>query len=479
MKKLFLITIFYISCINIFANDTLTFKYVDSATYSMYQKQEWEPLIKLGNEAIYYNIDYFYLRMRIGIAYYETKEFEPAISHFEKALGFNSADETAMEYIYYSLIYLGKSRDARYFAKKFNQTLIDKINPEIPKKFDKLFFEGGYNIIPNFDNIKKDIIPPDEKNYRLEKDVTGKFLYAGFGLNHDCNKKFSFLHSFSYFKADGFQQLFFADNINHDSIYNQYNYSLKILQYYFAPTFYGKKNNSFTLFGNIMYLTANKYDYNFLHIMPIPLPLPTTPPPPVYVYEIPVKLKTITSVQFVSGINYTKNYKKSIFDFTATFSSINSFKQIQLTPGFGIYLNKSKTLFSRSTYTIFFQKPDFRTIFNQSFSFKITNSIMFDIFGSYGILRNYNENNGYTILNTNDETLYRIGTKISFPIIKKLSCFASYSFSGKNLPFDFLYFNGPQVSHGGQSGIGNTYTTTIQNNKYNQHLIYGGIIWKF
>jgi hypothetical protein len=477
--KHYIIIILFISNITVFANDTLTFKYVDSATYSMYQKQEWKELIKLGNEAIYNNIDYFYLRMRVGIAYYETREFEPAISHFEKALEFNSANETAMEYIYYSLAFSGKSRDAGYYAKTLNQTLKDKIKPELPKKIDKLFLEGGYNIIPDFENIKKNIIPPDEKNYRLEKDVTGKFIFAGFGLNHECNKKFSFLHSYSYMKADGFQQLYFADNINHDTLYNEYNYSLKILQYYFAPTFYGRENNSFTLFGNIMYLTSNKYDYKFLRTAPIPLPLPTNPPPPVYIYEMPIKLKTITSLQFVAGINYTKNYKKSLFDFTATFSNINSYKQIQLTPGYGIYLNKNKTVFSKSTFTIFFQNPEIRAIINQSFSFKITKKLEMDISGSYGTLRNYNENNGYTILNSNDETLYRIGTKISFPIIKKLSCFASYSFSGKNLPFDFLYFNGPQLSHGGQSVTGNTFTTTIQNNKYNQHLINGGIIWKF
>lgn len=473
MKKLLLIIIFYISVLNIFANDTLTYTYVDSATYSMYMKQEWQPLIKLGNEALYNKVDYFYLRMRLGIAYYETKEYEPAISHFEKALEFNSANETAMEYIYYSLVFIGKTRDAGYYAKNFNQTLKDKINTETPKKINKLFFESGFNIIPEFDNIKVEIIKPDNKNYRLEKDVTGKFIFAGFGLNHEFNKKISLIHSFNYVKADGFQQLFFSDYPNHDSLYNEYNYSLKILQYYFAPTFYGKKNNSYTIFGNIMYLTANKYDYNFLRLTPIPMPVPTTPPPPAYIYEIPLKQKNITSFQWVAGINYTKNYKKSLFDFTATFSSINSYKQIQLTPGYGFYFNKNRSLFSKSAITLFAQRPDFRIIFNQSVSYKIAKNIWVDIHGSYGTLQNYNENNGYTILNTTDETLYRIGTKISFPVLKKLSCFVSYSFSGKNLPFEFLTIN--ESSH----SRGQVFKSTIQDKKYNQHLIYGGIIWKF
>lgn len=469
MKKIFIVIIFTFSSFYIFADDTLSFEYVDSTTYSMYQKQQWEPLITLGNNAIYNNIDYFYLRMRIGIAYYELKEYTSAISHFEKALEFNSASETAMEYKYFALIFLSKIRDAGYYAKTFPQSLIDKIKPDLPKTIDKIIFEGGFNIVPGFDTLKTIINPPDKKNYRLEKDVTGKFIFAEMALNHEFNKKFSFFHSFSFVKAEGFQQLYFTDNFNNDSLYNETNYTLNMMQYYLAPTFYGKKNNATTLFGNIIYLSSKKFDYNYLHLASPPSQMN----PPMYVYKLPLELKAVTSWQYVIGFNYLKNYKNGLIDITASYSKLNSYNQIQLTTGYGFYANKQKTIFAKTNVTLFSQKPEIKLIFNQVIKIKVVKNVWVDIFGSYGNLRNYNENNGYTILNTSDETLYRIGSKISMPIIKKLSVFLSYTFSGKNLPFNYLYFNGIQ------RGVGESFSTTIQNNKYNQHLIYGGIIWKF
>ncbi len=464
MKKILIVIIFTFSSFHIFANDTLSFKYVDSTTYSMYQKQQWKQLITLGNNAIYNNIDYFYLRMRIGIAYFELKEFNASISHFEKALEFNSASETAMEYKYFALIFSANNRGAGYYAKTFTKNLKDKIKPELPKKIDKVIIESGFNIVPGFDTLKTIIKPPDQKNYRLEKDLSGKFKFAEIALNHEFNKKVSFFHSFSFVKAEGFQQLFY----NYNKV-NETNYTLNMMQYYLAPTFYGKKNNATTLFGNIIYLSSKKFDYNYLHLASPP----SSMNPPVYIYQLPLELKTISSWQYVIGFNYLKNYKNGLIDFTATYSKLNSYNQIQLTTGYGFYANKQKTIFAKTNVTIFSQKPNIKLIFNQIIKIKVVKNVWVDLFGSYGNLRNYNENNGYTILNTSDETLYRIGSKLSIPITKKLSIFLSYTFSGKNLPFNYLYFNG------NQRGTGESFSTTIQNNKYNQHLIYVGIIWKF
>lgn len=465
MKKILIVIIFTFSSFHIFANDTLSFKYVDSTTYSMYQKQQWKQLITLGNNAIYNNIDYFYLRMRIGIAYYELKEFMPAIPHFDKALEFNSADETAMEYKYYSLLFSGKTRDAGFYAKTLPQSLLDKIKPELPKKIDKVIIEGGFNIVPGFDTLKTIINPPDQKNYRLEKDVSGNFKFATIGLNHEFNKKFSLFHSFNFLQSDGFQQLFSTFKI-----LNQDNYTLNQLQYYFAPTFYGKKNNAFTLFANIMYITANKYKYTYLHLEPVPMPPPNPPKPPAYMYKI--EPQNFVLWQYVIGFNYLKNFKNDLIDITATYSNLNNFKQIELTIGYGFYFNKQKTIFSKTNVTLFSQKPDMKLVFSQLVKIKLYRQFWLDIYGNYGKQRNYNENMGYTVLNTPDETLYRVGAKLAIPIFRKLIFYISYSYSAKNLPLEFIYFTGIKQNK-------ETFQSSIQNNYYKQHLIYGGLIWKF
>ena len=53
----------------------IDFKQVDSTTYALYLNKDWKPLIKISKKAIQNNIDYYFLRMRLAIAYYEQKKY--------------------------------------------------------------------------------------------------------------------------------------------------------------------------------------------------------------------------------------------------------------------------------------------------------------------------------------------------------------------------------------------------------------------
>lgn len=467
MKKLFLILIIFSSITKIKAADTLTYFYVDSATLSMYNKQEWKNLISLGNKAINNNIDYFYLRMRIGIAYYEMQEYDECILHFDKALEFNSSSETAMEYKYFALVFAAKKRDAEYYVKSLPKSITEKIKPQLPKLIDKIIFESGINYLPDFDTIKTVISPPDNKNYRLEKDVTGNFAFYGLGLNHEFNKNISLFHSFNLLNSDGFQQLYFNYNKA-----NENNYNLRQYQYYIAPTYYFNNNTSLTLFGNFLFLTSKKYKYNFLNIQPIQYPPPMMPPPIIYIYKMPPEISTFESLQWVAGFNYIKNFSNGLINLTGSFSSINELNQIQLSAGYGFYFNKQKTFFSKTNITMFSQKPNLNLIISQMFKFKVYKQIWADLFGNYGKQKNYNDNLGYAVSNSNSETIYTIGTKLYFPIVKKLTFYLSYSYEYKNIPFEYIYFTGIKQNK-------ETFNTLVINNYYKQHLIYGGLIWKF
>jgi len=51
---------------------------VDSVSYSLYSSQKWEKLCQYGEQAIFKNIDFYYLRYRLGIAYYELQKYRAA-----------------------------------------------------------------------------------------------------------------------------------------------------------------------------------------------------------------------------------------------------------------------------------------------------------------------------------------------------------------------------------------------------------------
>lgn len=84
----------------------------DALTYRYYLEQKWDSLTDAGKTFLRDGIDFYYLRMRIGIAYYEKHKYSHAIPHFRKALQFDSSSQVAMEYLYYSYLFLNRDMDA-------------------------------------------------------------------------------------------------------------------------------------------------------------------------------------------------------------------------------------------------------------------------------------------------------------------------------------------------------------------------------
>ena len=94
------------------AQARMDFTGVDTSTYRLYEKGEWKELTRVAREAYRQGIDYFYLRLRTGIAWYNLGNYMQAEINLEKALELNSTDRTAIEYLYYSYLMQKKGSDA-------------------------------------------------------------------------------------------------------------------------------------------------------------------------------------------------------------------------------------------------------------------------------------------------------------------------------------------------------------------------------
>ena len=78
------------------------------AAYQLYLEGRWSELAENGKEAIAEGYDYYYMRMRMGIAYYERQNYGLAAYHFNKAMEFNENDQFALEYLFYSYYLSGR-----------------------------------------------------------------------------------------------------------------------------------------------------------------------------------------------------------------------------------------------------------------------------------------------------------------------------------------------------------------------------------
>lgn len=124
-----------------FTQNNLNYKYIDSLSYNLYLKSDWSGVVKIAKKAINQNIDYYYLRMRLGIAYYESKQYIKAIPNFKKALEYKT-DTIAIEYLYYSYLFSGKYFDALIFKNQQTENIKKKL--KFGYKKTNLIFDYQY-----------------------------------------------------------------------------------------------------------------------------------------------------------------------------------------------------------------------------------------------------------------------------------------------------------------------------------------------
>jgi len=187
-----MILIFLGSCSFLRAQENDNFAYFDSLTYRLYQEENWKSLSRTSSKAIRKGYDYYYMRVRKGIALYERKNYMAAIRHFRKAQGFNSLDKVSYDYLLFAKVNSGREKEAQVYTAKNKEYLSTQIYR--PKNIRSFSFGGIYQFNPEIsldlvDN--RDLTSPDQTgNITIPK----RFLSAGFLLTHDLSSHFSLTH---------------------------------------------------------------------------------------------------------------------------------------------------------------------------------------------------------------------------------------------------------------------------------------------
>ncbi len=201
-----IILVFVISFSNLLqAQEQKDFNFYNKETYRLYQEENWESLVNLGKQGLSAGHDFYYMRMRIGIAYYEQQKYIQAIPQFEKALEFTPGSQEAVNYLYYCYLYLGRIKE----AKKYYD-----INEEDGQFISSLTFESGIKL-------------SDDKAY------TRDTRYAFLGLSHNIGKSISLFHGYQRLLADFAVPPIIGPSSK--SIANE-TYSVKQNEYYAALT---------------------------------------------------------------------------------------------------------------------------------------------------------------------------------------------------------------------------------------------------
>ncbi len=234
IKKTILIFFMLTLSIQVVAQKTINYPTIDRITYSQYMKGSWKELIKTGKTALKNDVDFYYLQVRMGIAYYELKKYRKAIPYFEKSRKSNRTNELVNEYLYYSYLFSGRENDARKLTKELSAELKTKLGVKVNPIISAISLDFRTE---NFDDYQAKNITGG----LLEQDVRNDYSYFSFGINHliKNNQKFSWSYSrinigTTVFDIDDLNDQV-ADNIDLDqnefyfNYQNQLNYGLNLM----------------------------------------------------------------------------------------------------------------------------------------------------------------------------------------------------------------------------------------------------------
>ena len=207
------------------------FNRINQETYRLYQESDWDSLVLKGREALRQGVDYYYLRMRIGIAWFNKKNYRTAARHFIRAMEMNQGDPVALEYLYYSRLYAGQAGQAGAMRARFEGELAQKL----PRERGAFFQSAGAEYLYETADHNRPLSNPDGL-YALpagSQPVTLHFSNVNLTLENGLAPGISLIHSYNYLSK--YNHFYLNDGLG--TYYDLSEQHMFQHQYYLSPHF--------------------------------------------------------------------------------------------------------------------------------------------------------------------------------------------------------------------------------------------------
>ncbi len=427
-----------------FSQTTLTYQSADSVTYAQFINKDYKALHHTAKQALRDDIDFYFLRMRLGISYYEKKNYEAALPHFKKANNMNPADTLAQEYLYYSLLYTNRSEDAYDFAKTFSESLQNKIQfkkfspKDIASTFQSVSISGGAGINTNITDNKNTDYPDI---LYVEKTLQGEAYLGNISMENKITTRLRVYNNFSYFnvKSVGIVLSALNDTLKNYSNKNyQYNFGMSYRfknQFLVGGTFgyYKEKSNYFSALLDAGNFSVQYFDNTFEH-------------------------------NANSGTLYSLyRFTKFEFGLSASIANLSDSMQYQAEGTLVFYPLGNQNLYSLSSAAFLQNGSKQNFIFKHQIGGRITKWLWAEAYASYGNHQNYLPSSGFIAYNTVEPIQFTVGADLNFKI-GKINIIPSYSLQQKESTYIQRNIN---------------QQTSLHTNNYFNHLLTTTIKWNF
>jgi hypothetical protein len=472
----------------------LDFATVDRLTYRFYQEKKWDSVIVTGKQALRQDIDYYYLRVRMGIAYFEQTEYFPATTHLKKAREFNSGDPFVTNYLYRAYLYTNRQDEARLLRATLPRS--DRDSTLASHGFlEQVHVESGYTLSSDRSPGNLATLMGTDSIYG-EQDLYGNSFYSNAALKMRVSNRLGFSLAYNYLNFAKTKYVQYGhpetklDSVSDRPLSRDYFYSF--------PWTIHDTSFSYHVSQNEACLSASVTLPWGLKVMPavhwIHVSYNTVSPSyqsdsasdtayyskidgtwhmfthPVSSYSFSAKDTSFNN--YVASLRITKDLGRFSIGLTGSWSNLNGKKQKQAGLSLTYFPFGNLNFYGTTTATGFFQGKDKRLLLSQVIGARITPWMWGEGNFYYGDYTNANIFNGSIVYNNSDIIDYRGGATLVF-------------LAGKHLQFSLIYQyfrkESQQVYYIKSEDSSTHEIKEVQetkNNPYNTHTIIGGITWK-
>ena len=424
-KQVVCIILFWFVSIANAQKPPLSIKHVDSASYAFYLKQDWKSIITLGKLSRDEGIDFYYLKVRMGIAYFKENKMMSAVRFLEEAYTMDTNNDVVQDYLYWAYRYSGLIMESRLFYNKMSKQLKDEIKLDLPVVSDISFNVLATNNL-DYDSMLKINANSESDNIRI---IPKNYQMYSLGMSHPLSKRVNVFHQFTMMPATSVQQ------VNVGGILENETYKINEFRYYADVT---------VSLGNKWYLDtylnviSGKYDN----------------------LNEALSISKITYNDVVFGGALTKATYLIRNSINMSFSNLNGYNQFQAGYSMSLYPYGSTLVVPFASLQYKNQDSDSNTVFTGGLAVTIDN---FSItgFGTVGNMNNFIANNGALVYNQPASALNEFGG--AFKYFRKNSVLkVGYSF----MEMEANYFN-------------ENFEITSNTFEFSQQNIIAGITWIF
>lgn len=368
------------------AQEIASFTAADTVSYRLYLSADWRGLETFCNSAIAQGYDYYYMRIRAGIAAFERKRYRVASFHFEKALEFSNNDPLANEYLYYTYIYAGYYDKARLLSRSFDSTFAAAMRTSRLNPIQFISLEAGQKI----------------------SDTSSRFKPASFlelGIRHYVGRRIGLFHAATFYQQEEFR------------------YSVKQFEYYLNASVPLKHNWTVSAAVHALYYKAGINTYT-VDITQAVSGMGALQSETVTVTE---GKRDQSRPLFIGSAEVSKSLRYFGFSAGSTVASLDSVVQLQLNAGIGFYPFANNRLIIGGSFYAHTEDLKNRQVslaLSPSVSGWITTRIGASVsyFTNNGV--NIAEQNGYLVNNSPDFTTERYSASVWCALYKKMYIYA-------------------------------------------------------